>query len=281
MLPSADQGMQGMQWLQWANLAGQHALFVYAAILGLLLTAFATLWWIWHRYTAHHHATQAPPVGRIGLRGGLGFAVIVACSWVFVELAEGLGMQRSMGLIDQTLTDAMRLHVPITVLQVFAAITRLGDTATLTVLCAAVALALLLAGRRRFAFVWVLAVAGNGVLNSVLKQVFARVRPLHEDGLVLASGFSFPSGHSSGAVVAYGMLACLACQWAAKRWHLPIVLAAVALAYSVGVSRVFLQVHFASDVMAGFASGTAWLVVCIVSLQLTSRQRHEYSAEPD
>ena len=56
MLPSADQGMQGMQWLQWANLAGQHALFVYAAILGLLLTAFATLWWIWHRYTAQQLA---------------------------------------------------------------------------------------------------------------------------------------------------------------------------------------------------------------------------------
>ena len=214
---------------------------------------------------------------RLGLRGGLGFALIVASSWVFVELAEGLGMQRNMGLVDQALTDAIRLNVPIPMLQAFAAITRLGDTATLAVLCVVVAVALLRAGKRRFAFIWVLAVAGNGVLNNVLKQIFARVRPLHEDGLVLASGFSFPSGHSSGALVAYGMLACLACQWAAKRWRLPIVLGAVALAYSVGVSRVFVQVHFASDVMAGFASGTAWLVVCIVSLQLTSGQRYDYS----
>jgi membrane-associated phospholipid phosphatase len=267
------------QWIQWASVAVQHAFFLYVAILVGLLIAFTVGWWVWHRYVAHHHLTHAPPVGRIGLRGGLGFVVIVASSWVFVELAEGLGMQRSMGLVDQALTDAIRLYVPITVLQVFAVITRLGDTATLTVLCAVVAIALLLLGRRRFAFLWVLAVAGNGVLNSVLKQIFARVRPLHEDGLVLASGFSFPSGHSSGAVVAYGMLACLACQWAAKRWHLPIVLAAVALAYSVGVSRVFVQVHFASDVMAGFASGTAWLVVCIVSLQLTSEQRYDYSTK--
>lgn len=212
-------------------------------------------------------------MGRMGLHGALGFAVIVVSSWIFVELAEGLGLQRTMGIADQALTDAIRLNVPRTVLQWFAAITRLGDTATLSALCIAVAVALLMARRRRFAFMWVLAVAGNGVLNTVLKQIFARVRPLHEDGLVLASGFSFPSGHSSGAVVAYGMLAWLACKWVAKQWHLPIVLGATALAYSVGVSRVFLQVHFASDVIAGFASGTAWLVVCLVSLQLTSGQR--------
>jgi membrane-associated phospholipid phosphatase len=261
------------QWVQWASMAGQRALLLYVGVLVLLVIAAAAGWWIWHRYAAHNNLTQAPPVMRMGLRGGLGFAVIVASSWIFVELAEGLGMQRSMGLADQALTDAIRLNVPIPVLQAFAAITRLGDTATLAGLCMVVAVALLLAGKRRFAFIWVLALAGNGVLNSVLKQIFARIRPLHEDGLVLASGFSFPSGHSSGAVVAYGMLAWLACQWVAKQWHLPIVLSAIALAYSVGVSRVFVQVHFASDVMAGFASGTAWLVVCVASLQLTSGQR--------
>lgn len=261
------------QWIHWANYAGQRALFFFFGILVLLLAGFSTGWWVWHRSLAGSDLKQAPPMGRMGLRGALGFAVIVVSSWIFVELAEGLGLQRTMGLADQALTDAIRLNVPRSVLQWFAAITRLGDTATLTALCIAVAVALLMARRRRFAFMWVLALAGNGVLNTVLKQIFARVRPLHEDGLVLASGFSFPSGHSSGAVVAYGMLAWLACQWVAKQWHLPIVLGAMALAYSVGVSRVFVQVHFASDVIAGFASGTAWLVVCLVSLQLTSGQR--------
>jgi undecaprenyl-diphosphatase len=115
----------------------------------------------------------------------------------------------------------------------------------------------------------VLAVAGNGVLNTTLKQVFERVRPVHDDGLVMAHGFSFPSGHSSGAVVLYGMLAYVLCRFVPPRGHLPLVLAAVALAFSVGVSRVFLRVHFASDVLAGFASGTAWLVVCIASIELT------------
>jgi membrane-associated phospholipid phosphatase len=260
------------QWIHWANYAGQHALPFFFGILVLLLAGFSTGWWVWHRSLAGNYLKQVPPMGRMGLRGALGFAVIVASSWIFAELAEGLGLQRTMGLADQALTDAIRLNVSKPVLQWFAAITRLGDTATLTVLCIALAAALLMAGRHRFAFGWVLAVAGNGVLNTVLKQIFARVRPLHEDGLVLASGFSFPSGHSSGAVVAYGMLAWLACQWVVKQWHLPIVLGALALAYSVGVSRVFLQVHFASDVIAGFASGTAWLAACLISLQLTRKQ---------
>ena len=95
------------------------------------------------------------------------------------------------------------------------------------------------------------------------------MRPLRDDGLVLAQGFSFPSGHSSGAVVAYGMLAYIALRFVPPRWHLALVLAAVSLVFMIGASRIFLRVHFASDVIAGFASGTAWLAVCIASVELT------------
>lgn len=85
--------------------------------------------------------------------------------------------------------------------------------------------------------------------------------------LGLTAGFSFPSGHSSGSVVAYGMLAYLSLRLLPVRWHLPSLLAMVALALTVGASRLFLGVHFASDVMAGFASGIAWLALCITSIE--------------
>lgn len=120
--------------------------------------------------------------------------------------------------------------------------------------------------------------AGNGALNIALKQVFGRIRPTHLEGFGLAQGFSFPSGHSSGSVVAYGMLAYLALRLLPARWHLPALMAAVALAFTVAVSRVFLRVHFASDVAAGIASGATWLAVCITSIELAQwdRQRqHE------
>ena len=94
---------------------------------------------------------------------------------------------------------------------------------------------------------------------------------------MLEHGFSFPSGHSSGSVVAYGMLAYLALRLLPIRWHLPGLLATVALAFTVGASRLFLGVHFASDVIAGFASGAAWLAMCITLIE-RMRWRYRQSA---
>lgn len=169
---------------------------------------------------------------------------------------------------DQAIADALRTGIPRAVHEVFAALTHLADTATLATLCLGVALAL--CARRRFALAsaWVFAVTGNGLLNIALKSFFARDRPLPVDGVPLVAGFSFPSGHSSGAVVAYGMLAYLGWRLLAPRWQLPALALAGLLAVLVGLSRLVLGVHFASDVIAGFASGTVWLALCIAATEL-------------
>ncbi|WP_295955658.1 phosphatase PAP2 family protein [Rhodoferax sp.] len=253
----------------WAAWAGQHALPIFGGLLVVLLLSTGVAWWGLRRmHVPREHSSLSPPL-YLGVRLAAGFAVIVAAAWVFAELAEKLGTDGTMGRADQALADSLRTQLPLAALQGFALLTRLADTATVTGLCILVAVLLVWRGRRWLALGWVLAVAGNGVLNTTLKQIFARVRPVHDDGLVVAHGFSFPSGHSSGSVVLYGMLAYVLCRFVPPRWHFPLVLAAVALAFSVGVSRVFLRVHFASDVLAGFASGTAWLVVCITSIGLT------------
>ena len=114
-------------WIRWASLAGQHAFFWYLVILVFLLIGFAAGWWFWHRFLAGNHLKQPSPMGRMGLHSALVLAVIMVCSWVFVELAEGLGMQRTMGLADQALADAIHLGSPKLILQAFATITRLGD----------------------------------------------------------------------------------------------------------------------------------------------------------
>lgn len=258
-------------WAPWA-------VEIYAAALALLLLAAACGWWLVRRIHVPRDQSKLSPTLYLGVRLAAGFAVIVSGAWVFAELAEKLGTDGGMGRADQALADSLRTQLPPGVLQAFAWLTRLADTPTVTGVCILVAGLLVWRGRRWLALAWVLAVAGNGVLNTTLKQVFERVRPVHDDGLVMAHGFSFPSGHSSGSVVLYGMLAYVLCRFVAPRWHLPLVLAAVALAFTVGVSRVFLRVHFASDVLAGFASGTAWLVVCITSVDLTRWMRRP--AEP-
>lgn len=148
----------------------------------------------------------------------------------------------------------------------FAALTHLGDTATLATLAVVVALALWFARQRTLAVGWALALAGQGLLTLLLKAVFSRVRPLHA-GEPLASGWSFPSGHTLGATVAWGMLAYVALRLLPPRWHLPAVIAAAALTWLVGVSRVVVGVHHPSDVLAGFALGGAWLVAAVVVLE--------------
>jgi membrane-associated phospholipid phosphatase len=260
---------------QWALWAGQHALPLFFVMLALILAATCACWWTLRRYTVPRRQSTNLPTLPMGLRIAVGFALILVGAGVFAELAGQLDAGEELGRADQALADALRTSVPPPALQVFAALTGLGDTATLTGLCIGIAIALIALDRRWLALGWVVAVAGNGVLNHTLKQIFARVRPLDPDGFVLEQGFSFPSGHSSGSVVAYGMLAYVALRLLPARWHLPTVVAAVALAFTVGASRLFLRVHFASDVIAGFASGAAWLAICVTSIELTRwyRQR--------
>lgn len=250
-----------------APLAGAHALPLFFTLLFLLLVLTGLGGLAFQRWMLPRDRAAAPAL--LVLRLALGFGAIVLGAWIFAEIAEALHADIALAVADQALADALHASVPPAALQAFAVLTHLADPATLTALCVAVAIGVVLAGRRSLAVGWVAAVAGNALLNITLKQVFARVRPLHDDGVVLAHGFSFPSGHSSGAVVAYGMLAYVAIRFVPRRWQLAPALVAVALAFSIGASRVFLRVHFASDVLAGFASGSAWLAVCIASVELT------------
>lgn len=264
---------------QWALWAGQHALPIFLALLGFLLASTVACWWARRRYTAPPWQANSAQAGSIGPRIAVGVATILAGAAVFAALAAQLAPGKELGLADQAFIDGLRAGVPPLALHVFAALTHLGDAATRSGLCIVMAIALIAYGRRWLAFGWVIAVAGNGLLTQFLKQIFGRARPPHLDGLVLEQGFSFPSGHSSGSVVAYGMLAYLSLRLLPARWHLPALVAAVALAFAVGASRVFLRVHFASDVIAGFATGVSCLAACIMAIE-TIRWHHQQSRMP-
>jgi len=206
----------------------------------------------------------------IQLRSAIGSVVIFTGVWIFTMLSTALTAGVPMLPWDQAVIDTLRSHVTPQTLKVFAGLTHLADPRTLTVLCVFGTLVLLVRRQPGLACAWVLAIAGNGVLNQRLKLFVGRVRPLDADGSVLAQGLSFPSGHSSGAVVTYGMLAYLALRVLPKVWYLPAVLLALVLILAVGASRVLLGVHFPSDVLAGFASGSAWLALCVTSVELVS-----------
>ena len=261
--------MSHLSLLAAAQFAGAHALAIYGALLVLVT---GTTWLVARALLPDRggQAAAPEPLSPVALllRFAAGFAVIVGGAMLFAEIAEALHTEQTLGQLDEAFIVAMIDHVPDLALRAFYLITVVGNRETLITLGIAVTVGLLVLRRRGLALGWALAMLGNGALNPTLKQVFERARPVHPTHWLTEEGFSFPSGHSSGTVIAMGMLAYLAVRLLPRRWHVPAWMAAAGLAFSVGASRIFLRVHFPSDVLAGFASGAAWLTVSIVSIEL-------------
>lgn len=263
-----------------ASYAGAHAVLLYLALLALVLV----LAWLGARWLLPHRGdATAPPEplspAALLIRLAAGFVFIVGGALLFAEIAEELHTEFTLGLMDEAFIVAMVDRTPDVVLHAFYLLTFIGNRETLTAVAIVVALALLWRRRHGLALGWVLAMIGNALLNPTLKQIFERARPVHPTHWLTEDGFSFPSGHSSGTVVVLGMLAYLAVRLLPRRWAVPAWIAAAGLAFSVGASRVFLRVHYPSDVLAGFASGSAWLAVSIASIELARWARRRRAGQ--
>jgi membrane-associated phospholipid phosphatase len=254
-----------------AEWLGQHALAATAGGLLASLLFAALVFAALRQLRVRAPRAQVSAGAWLGLWLALGGGVVLASAALFAEAMEAMDADEELGVFDTRLAEVLAQRMAPGALRAVGLATHLGDPLTLTALVVLVGAALLWRGHRALALGWVVACAGNGVLNRLLKQIFERVRPLHEHGFAVADGYSFPSGHTSGALVVYGMLAYLGVRLLPQRWHLAGVLLAAALASGMGASRVLLQVHWASDVLAGFASGLAWLAVCITAIELRRR----------
>jgi membrane-associated phospholipid phosphatase len=259
--------------LRFAAYAGAHALLLYFALLAGLLLFLAAGWRLIHVCVLPQARRQGPQAIKI-LKGAGGLLTAVGAATLFALIAYALTRNGLMSRADEALSAALGQHVSAATVGVFAALTHLGDTLVRICLGAAVGLLLWHSGRHELTAGLLIAVGGVILLNPMLKLMFERVRPVYENAMVTELGWSFPSGHTSGATVTYGMLAYIAVRVLPAVWHLPAVLGAAALAFTVGCSRIFLRVHFASDVAAGFALGIAWLAVCILGVELSRRLSH-------
>jgi undecaprenyl-diphosphatase len=121
---------------------------------------------------------------------------------------------------------------------------------------------------------WVITIVGGELLNALLKQVFARPRPTFTTPLVIEQYYSFPSGHAMLSFIAYGMLAYLLCLIIKNNAvRLLIVLCAFFIILLIGLSRIALGVHYFSDVLAGYAVASLWLVICISTWRFIQQRR--------
>ncbi len=210
------------------------------------------------------------PAPRVGL--ALAFAALAGGTVVVVVLARG--WRAAPLAIDIVAAESARLAWSPMASLAMRSVTLLGDPPLLAVVGLAVGAALVRMRQWLLLAGWAMALLGNAWLNPALKGLYARIRPVADLELTTFGGYSFPSGHTSGAVVCFGMLVYLCWRLAPRHWLMPALCAAATVVVLVGASRILLQAHYLSDVIGGAASGAAWLALTIASCAALSRACH-------
>jgi len=199
-------------------------------------------------------------------------AVAGLCTGLVVVLRWAISRSGWVRSTDAATLRWMAGHRSAALSSVFRTITAFGDV---TVVIPLVLLgAALLAWRRRgdLAVVLLASSAGTWVLVNSMKLAVQRPRPPEAVRLVAASGWSFPSGHAGQAAGAYFALAVLFAMAVGRtRWSAVVVVVGAAVALLIGASRIYLGVHWLSDVVAGWAVAVAWLAVLLAVLSLRRR----------
>jgi membrane-associated phospholipid phosphatase len=285
--------------VQFAQFLGEHAIVLAVALLVCSIVFVAVLWRVFERHAddlwlAIDHlrkrcsswapvqsiikrypkvslflARRFAPGEYLGLHLTIGLVIILVTIYIFLQIADEVGEQEWLTTFDHTFSVAIHQHLSSVGFWAFAQITRLGSAPVLGVIGLSTAVALVLMRQWTLLAAWITAVIGVGVINSTLKAFFQRVRPELDNPWTTEPGWSFPSGHAMGSVVVYGFLAymlVLMVKRSSQRFVIVASFAAITIA--IGFSRLYLGVHYFSDVLAGYVVAFSWLAVCVTAYEI-------------
>jgi undecaprenyl-diphosphatase len=220
----------------------------------------------------------------------LSLLVVAGGMWLFLEVADEV-REGEIEQIDRQILMLLRNPAdpadplgPVWVEEAMRDLTALGSVVVLALVTLAVAAYLALAGKRRAALFLLIAIGGGIVIGFAVKAGFERPRPdLVAHGARVFTA-SFPSGHSMMAAVTYLTLGTLLARvQPRRRLKIYLIVLAVLVSLLVGISRVYLGVHWPSDVLGGWALGASWAMLCwAVALWLQRQGQLERAGpEPD
>jgi len=201
-----------------------------------------------------------------GLTLTMGLVLAALFAWLFAVLFEGVLMREPITQFDRLVAVALNERAYPRFTQAMKVVTFFGGGVWPAVVTA-VGVGILTWRRMwRDALVLLTSVVGAGLLVTLLKLLIQRPRPDFIVPLVHAGGYSFPSGHATTSVALYLSLGLLAAGWV-KRWEtrIYILLGTLAVTALIGFSRLYLGVHYVSDVLAGFALGAFWVTLCVTA----------------
>jgi membrane-associated phospholipid phosphatase len=201
-----------------------------------------------------------------------GLVVLTASAWVFGAVAEEVVEGDTH--IDTRLANWFHDHASPGWTEFFERVTWLGNVPVLVAVTAAAAAVLAWKRYRMDLLLLLLAVVGTEILTVGLKLGFHRQRPFFPDPLATESSYSFPSGHASVSLAVYGTIGFIAARDLRDvRARIAVLAASAILVLLIGISRLYLGVHFLTDVVAGFSLGLAWVTLCVLLLDLGVRLR--------
>lgn len=205
---------------------------------------------------------------------GLAVAMLAMAGFAFI--AEEVLRHQTQRFDLGILLALKSLHTP-SLDRMMIGFTFLGESHLLLALSLGLGLLLLGRNHRSEATTLAIATAGAMGLNALLKQLFARVRPALWERVVEVRFYSFPSGHAMISLVLYGLLGYfLLVRF--PRWRWLIISLTIFLVVTIGFSRLYLGVHWPTDVIAGYTAGLVWLMTCILSLEIWKELRSVVNA---
>ncbi len=214
------------------------------------------------------HARRA--LGLVVLGGGVAAALgVLAFAWIAARVRLG-----ATQAFDDAVLRYLGAHQRPWLAAAMLEITFLGTGTVVAMLAAVAALFLALTRQRTAAWLLLWATLGGLVLNNLLKHLFDRPRPRIFSWGTHALTTSFPSGHAMSAAAVYGTVALLAARLAARRaTRVAVVAAAAVVVLLVAFSRLYLGVHYPTDVVAGLLVGGAWAAFCAAALEAVVQAR--------
>ena len=224
---------------------------------------------------------------RTNPRSALAWAVLSVALWAAIELVDEVVFEKQSQAVDERILLALRNPAnvadplgPPWLEEAGRDLTALGGVAVQFLVVAAGGSYLALRRAYRALILLLLSIGGGILLSSLLKSTFGRDRPhlVPHGSWVYTS--SFPSGHSMMSTITYLTLAVLLAR-IESRLHIKAFLIFVAAAISclVGVSRVYLGVHWPTDVLAGWSMGTAWALLCLMVMRELQRRGQVETAD--
>ncbi|GER74538.1 phosphatase PAP2 family protein [Weizmannia acidilactici] len=198
--------------------------------------------------------------------------VLSLCTWIFFEIADNFNKAEIQNF-DLPIISFVQGFISDHMTSVMLAITFLGSVQGAASITLIFVLILWIKKYRTLSIYLAVSVAlGAGVFNRILKYIFKRQRP-DIMRVIQETGYSFPSGHSMGSMILFGCLVFILFRVAKKQWSkFAGTLFAMFIVLNIGISRIYLGVHYPSDVVGGYAAGLIWVILSAMALMLFERK---------